>query len=148
MPLTRSVFFSPWKTGLTLLLTLGVCFFCLGGASRAHALDSSSPLFDQGKPAPAEKDKSTQPLALPEETPNPSPGIFSTFLKLVLALALTCGLVFATVWGLKLVWENRGWNSLAEEGKPVKVLTSTYLFRKISENLNAKKAWVCVEKSA
>jgi flagellar protein FliO/FliZ len=115
-----------WTLPRLLGLALGVCLFLLLLASKASAIEPNSPLFSQDTGVSTAKDAS-KPLALPEEKPNPSPGVFSTLLRLFLALALTIGLIFATIWGLKIVWEKRGWNNLAEEGKPIKVLTSTYL---------------------
>lgn len=88
-------------------------------------MEPNSPLFDQSTPSAAST--VSQPLALPEESPNPSPGFFSTLVRLLLALAITIGLIFVTVWGLKIIWEKRGWNNVVDEGKPVRILTSTYL---------------------
>ena len=110
-----------------LAIVIGVCFVQIFPNSKVLALDSNSPLFDQNQQTSASKEKVPTPLALPEEIPNPSPGIFSTLLRLLFALALTIGLVIATIWCLKIVWEKRGWNNQADEGKPVKVLTSTFL---------------------
>jgi flagellar biogenesis protein FliO len=66
-------------------------------------------------------------LALPEEKPNPSPNLLSTLLQVVFYLALIVGLIILTVWGVKFIWEKQGWGNLAEPGKPIKVLTTTYL---------------------
>jgi len=66
-------------------------------------------------------------LALPETSSSPSPSIFSTFIRLVLAIALTVGLIYVTIWGLKIVWEKRSLTNNVEEAKPIKILTSTYL---------------------
>jgi flagellar biogenesis protein FliO len=123
MPQTRFFHKNPWIFPAALGLVLGVCLWGSWGPSRAFALDSNSPLFQQGIP----QGKTAQPLALPEEAPTPSPGIFSTFLRLIFALAVTIGLIVLTVWGLKLVWEKKGWNSPGDENKPVKVLASTFL---------------------
>ena len=51
----------------------------------------------------------------------------STFVRLVLTLVLIVGLIFVTVWGLKIVWEKRGLTNNTDEAKPIKVLNSTYL---------------------
>ena len=66
-------------------------------------------------------------MALPETSSSPSPGIFSTFIRLVLAIVLTVGLIYVTIWGLKIVWDKRGLTNNADETKPIKILTSTYL---------------------
>lgn len=127
MPQTLSV----WKwelrsfTALFSLL-LGVCLFGIW-APKALALDSDSPLFDQTPVASAGVSTTRQPMALPEESPNPSPGLFSTLARLVFALAVTLGLIVLTVWGLKWVWEKKGWNQWAEEGKTIRILASTYI---------------------
>jgi len=119
-----------WNTlkGFSVIpLVISVCFFVIFSYSKALALDSNSSFFDQNPQTAASKDKVSTPLALPEETPNPSPGIFSTFIRLLFALSLTIGLIFATVWCLKIVWEKRGWSNQIDEGKPIKVLASTFL---------------------
>src|SRR5258708_3978059 len=127
MPMTRFFHRNPWNLLLALGLVLGVCFFQPQEGSRAFALDSTSQIFDQSQNPKTSQAVSGQPMALPEETANPSPGFFSTLLHLVFALAITIGLIVLTVWGLKLVWEKKGWNQVSEEGKPIKVLASTYL---------------------
>jgi len=75
----------------------------------------------------SEKDKISQPLALPEETPNPSPSFLSTLARVFLALAIIVGLIILTVWGVKYIWDRQGWNTLGEQTKPIKILTTTYL---------------------
>src|SRR5579883_1360871 len=107
-------------------LVVGFCFFLLG-PSKAFALDSNSPLFDQTPVSSSGTNFNSQPMALPEESPNPSPGLFSTLARLIFALAVTLFLIFATVWGLKWVWEKKGWNQWTEEGKAVRILATTYL---------------------
>src|SRR6185295_5429183 len=124
--MTRSTHVNPLNLPRALGLALGVCLFLSFLTAEVSAVEPNSPLFSQNSNVSAAKD-GNQPLALPEEKPNPSPGVFSTLIRLFLALGLTIGLIFTTVWGLKIVWEKRGWNNLTEEGKPVKVLTSTYL---------------------
>ncbi len=111
-----------WSLNLLSFLSLGLLLLCLAHPSPAQAIDQTSQLFQQATPGSA-----SQPLALPETTASPSPGIFSTFLRLIIALGLVVGLIFVTVWGLKLIWEKRGLNNPADETKPVKILTSTYL---------------------
>lgn len=118
---------NPWNLLFTLGLVLGVCLFQPFGVSKAFALDSTSQIFDQGQNVKSNQTPSSQPLAMPEETPNPAPSLFGTLARLVLALAVTIALIMLTVWGLKWVWGKRGWNQLAEEGKSVRVLSSTYL---------------------
>jgi flagellar biogenesis protein FliO len=119
---------NPWRLSVLVVLSLGLCAFYFANASRALAIESTSPLFQQNQPGVnSQQEKPGQPMALPEETPNPSPGIFATFIRLILALALTVGLILVTVWGLKIVWEKRGLTNNADEAKPIKVLTSTYL---------------------
>jgi flagellar biogenesis protein FliO len=108
-------------------LVLGVCFFQSFRVPQAFALDPGSALFQQNPDPHSAVTQSSQPLALPEETPNPSPNLFATFLRLLMALAIIIALIVVTVWGLKIVWEKRGWNQLGEDGKPVRVLTSTYI---------------------
>jgi len=119
---------NPWRLSVLAILSLGLCVFYFANASRALAIESTSPLFQQNQTGiNTQTEKPGQPMALPEATANPSPGIFSTFIRLVLALVLTVGLIFVTVWGLKIVWEKRGLTNNADEAKPIKVLTSSYL---------------------
>jgi len=127
MPMTHFTHRNPWSLFLILGWTLGVCFFLPFGGTQAFALDPDSRLFEQTPNNPNPSVASNQPLALPEETPNPSPNLFVTFLRLLGALAIIIALIVATVWGLKLVWEKRGWNQLSDDGKPIRVLTSTYI---------------------
>jgi flagellar biogenesis protein FliO len=129
MPTTRAISMSPWKLTLMLGLILGVWFFQPFFTTKVLALDSNSPLFEknQGNAVDVDKDKSAPPLALPEETPNPSPGLFSTLVRVIFALTIIVGLIVITVWGVKLVWEKQGWNHLSEPGKPIKILSTTYL---------------------
>jgi flagellar protein FliO/FliZ len=117
----------PWKISILFLLSLGLCFY-FANTSRAFAIESTSPLFQENQTSDSLKqEKPGQPLALPETSSSPSPGIFSTFIRLVLAIVLTVGLIYITIWGLKIIWEKRGLTNNADEGKPIKVLTSTYL---------------------
>jgi len=96
--------------------------------SRAFAIESTNPLFQENQTSSSlQQENQGQPLALPETSSSPSPGIFSTFIRLVLAIVLTVGLIYATIWGLKIVWEKRGLTNNADETKPIKILTSTYL---------------------
>src|SRR5205823_5331151 len=125
MPMTRVISMNPWKLSALLGLVLGVWLFQPFFASKALAVDSNSPLFEKKQNDYADKEKTAEPLALPEETPNPSPGLFSTLLRIFFALALIIGLIVVTVWGVKFVWGKQGWNNLGEQGKPIKVLTST-----------------------
>jgi flagellar biogenesis protein FliO len=113
-----------WRLSVLSFLSLGLCLFYFASAPRALAIDASSQLFQQSTPGTTQ---AGQPLALPDETSTPSPSIFGTFLRLVLALGLTAGLIFVTVWGLKLVWEKRGLAGATDETKPIKILTSSYL---------------------
>jgi flagellar biogenesis protein FliO len=103
--------------GLVLFLVLGVLH------PRAWAIESDSALFSQNSP----QSSSPQTLALPEATPNPAPSFFSIFARLLLALGITVGLIYVTVWGLKLIWEKQGWNVKVDEGKPIRVLNSMHL---------------------
>ena len=122
MPMTRRAFLNPWDSkAFFLSFLLGVCFF--QAIPKAFALEPNSPLFQQ---TPGSS-KTSQPLALPEEKPEPLPSFFSVFARIILALAIIIALIYLTVWGLKVVWEKRGWNKTAEEGKLIRVLTSTYL---------------------
>ncbi len=127
MPNIRIIMMNPWRRLIPSALVLGVCLFHLSGVSKALAIDSASPLFQQSQADSTTKEKNSQPLALPEETPNPSPGLVSTFIRLISAIVITGGLIFLTVWGLKFIWEKRGFNNLSDENKPVKILSSTYL---------------------
>jgi flagellar biogenesis protein FliO len=127
MPNIRIIMISPWRRLIPSALVLGVCLFHFSFISNAFAIDSSSPLFQQSQVDSKTNEKKNQPLALPEETPNPSPGLLSTFIRLVFAVVITGGLIFLTVWGLKFIWEKRGFNNLSDENKPVKILNSTYL---------------------
>ncbi len=125
----KSILFpiTSWNLLLAFGLVLEVCFFQFCCFSKTYALDSGSQIFEQNQNANPSQGKESQSLALPDETPNPSPSLFATLLRLLAALTVIIGLIVLTVWGLKIVWEKRGWNQFAEEGKPVKVLTSVYI---------------------
>lgn len=127
--MTRVFHRNPLNPSLLLLgLVLGVCYFQPWTATKAVAqVDEKSSIFLQGSNVNSKAASSSQTLALPEEAPTPSPGLFSTLARLVFALVVTIGLIFLTVWGLKWVWEKRGLNQWTEEGKVVRVLASTYL---------------------
>ena len=129
MSMTRVFHRNPWNLSVLLLgLVLGVCYFQPWEMTKAAAqVDEKSPIFQQGTSGKFNSAPSTQALTLPEEAPTPSPGIFSTLMRLILALAVTIGLIVVTVWSLKWVWEKRGLNQWAEEGKGVRVLASTFL---------------------
>jgi flagellar biogenesis protein FliO len=106
---------------------LGLCFY-FANALNAFAIEATSSLFQENQTgAGSQQEKQGQPLALPETSSSPSPSIFSTFIRLVLAIVLTVGLIYITIWGLKIVWEKRGLTNNADEAKPIKILTSTYL---------------------
>jgi flagellar biogenesis protein FliO len=125
----RTLFF--YRTFRNLLLALGLlletCFIQPCCISKVYALDSDSRIFDQNQNASSSQTKDTQSLALPVETPNPSPSLFATLLRLLVALIVIIGLIVLTVWGLKIVWEKRGWSQFSEEGKPLKILTSVHI---------------------
>jgi flagellar biogenesis protein FliO len=113
---------------LSVLFGLGLCVLFFANASRVFAIEPTSQLFQQnpvGVNTPQEKPG--QPLALPEAGNSSIPSVFSTFLHVILNLALIAGLIVVTVWGLKFVWEKRGLNNTTDETKPIKLLTSTYL---------------------
>ncbi len=105
--------------------------------SNAFAVGADSTLFaNPATPSASLKKGATAGIAtpvpgdslpLPAETPQPLPGFFSTFLRLILALGLTIGLIYLTVWGLKVLWEKRGLSGSSDEGKPIKVIASAYL---------------------
>lgn len=117
----------PRKIIFLFFLSLWLCFY-FANASRAFAIESTSPLFQENQTGSSSQQANQgQPLALPETSSSPTPGVFSTFIRLVLAIGLTVGLIYATIWGLKIVWEKRGLTNNADETKPIKVLTSTYL---------------------
>jgi flagellar biogenesis protein FliO len=123
----RLVLHNPWIPFLLWGIISGVCLFQCFGITPAFALEPNSALFDQSQPSAAGKGNVAQPLALQEETTTPPPGVWDTFFRLVFSLGLTIGLIVAVIWCLKLVREKWGWNIRTEEGKPVRVLTSTYL---------------------
>jgi flagellar biogenesis protein FliO len=128
MPKTRFVPINPWNLFFMLGLLLGVCLFC-PFSPNAFAIEPDSSFFQQNQNESSTKDKTgqQQSMALPEETPSPSPGVFSTILRLIFFLGLTIGLIFLTVWGLKFIWDKKGWNALGDESKPIRVLTSTFI---------------------
>jgi flagellar biogenesis protein FliO len=127
MPKILFLYACPRNLSLALGLFLGVCIFQSCFFSKAYALDSDSQIFEQNQNVNPSGEKKSQPLALPEETPNPSPSVWVTLIRLLVALAVIIALIVLTVWGLKLVLEKKGWNQFAEEGRPLKVLTSTYI---------------------
>jgi flagellar biogenesis protein FliO len=118
---------NPWIPLLLWGIISGVCLFQCFGVTPAFALEPNSSLFDQSQPSDVGKGNAAQPLALQEESTTPPPGVWDTFFRLLFSLGLTIGLIIAVIWGLKLAREKWGWNNRAEEGKPVRVLTSTYL---------------------
>ncbi|MGH7739223.1 MAG: FliO/MopB family protein [bacterium] len=98
-------------------------FLLVGGLSRsAWAIDSDSSLF-----SPSATSSTAQTLALPTATPSPAPGFFSILLRLVFALAITIGLIYLTVLGLKMIWDKQAWNVKVDDGKPIRVLSSLHL---------------------
>jgi flagellar protein FliO/FliZ len=104
-----------------------VLFLFLVGLNHCcWAVDSSSALFSQNSPQ-SSTGASPQTVALPEVTPNPAPSFFSIFFRLLIALGITIGLIYVTIWGLKLIWEKQGWNIKVDEGKPIRVLNSMHL---------------------
>lgn len=107
-------------------LVLGVYHFQPLGVSKAFA-DVNPSFYDQGLSNKSNSASASQTMPLPEEAPTPSPGFLSTLMRVVLALAVTLGLILLTVWGLKWVWEKKGWNQWAEDGKAVRILATTYL---------------------
>jgi flagellar biogenesis protein FliO len=119
---------NPWNPKrLVLGLILGVCFFQILSLPARAEVDQKSRIFQQDSDASSLNSKSSQAVPLPEETPKPLPGFFSTFARILLALGLTVALIYATVWGLKLVWEKRGLKNLQEDGKQIKIISSAYL---------------------
>ncbi len=108
-------------------LILSAIFFQTVFFSKAYALDSDSRIFGLNKNADPSSANESQSLALPDETPNPTPSLFATLSRLLVALVVIIGLIVFTVWSLKVVWEKRGWNQFSEEGKSLKVLTSIYI---------------------
>ncbi len=129
MAMTHSPHLNTWNLSfLWLGLVLGVCYLPTpyGPPARAQ-VDEKSALFEQASSGQSNPASVTQPMALPEEAPTPSPGVFSAFARLILALAVTIGLIVVTVWGLKWIWERKGLGQWADEGKVVRVLASTYL---------------------
>jgi flagellar protein FliO/FliZ len=114
-------FYLKKKAGLLLALVL----FYAGACHPSWAIDSNSALFSQGSSSSVTSP--LQALALPDATPNPAPSFFSILLRLIFALAITLGLIYLTVLGLKLIWEKQGWNVKLDEGKPIRVLNSMHL---------------------
>jgi flagellar protein FliO/FliZ len=119
---------NPWWLSFLLMLSLGLFSYFAGASCMFADVTAASSIYQQnptGVNTPAEKPG--QPIALPEAGDNSSPGIFSTFFHIVLNLGLIIAFIFITVWCLKVVWEKRGISNSAEETKPIKILTSTYL---------------------
>lgn len=129
MPIATASRRNPLNLSFLLLgLVLGVCYFQPWGMSRAISqVDEKSSMFQQDAKSKSNAASSSQTMALPEEAPPPSPGLFSTLMRLLLALAVTIGLIVLTVWGLKWVWGKRGLNQWTEEGKVLRVLATTYI---------------------
>jgi flagellar biogenesis protein FliO len=127
MPMTRSTKFCPWNLFVFLLgMVLGVCSIQAFGVSSAFA-DVNPSFYDQGQNGKSNPSSASQTMSLPDEAPTPSPGVFSTLIRVIVALAVTLGLILTTIWGLKWLWEKRGWNQWADEGKAIRVLATTYL---------------------
>ena len=108
------------------LLVFGTLFGASGWSTFAWAIDSNSALFNSGT-NPSSSSAAGQPLDLPDATPNPAPGFSSIIFRLLAALVVTVALIYLTVWGLKFIWEKRGWTSAVDEGKPIRILASSYL---------------------
>jgi flagellar biogenesis protein FliO len=109
------------------ILTVGTFLGVSGWTTFSWAeVDNNSPIFNQESNQPT-SGISGQTLALPDATPNPAPGFFSIFFRFLAALILTIVLIYLTIWGLKFIWEKRGWTAGVDEGKPIKVLSSAYL---------------------
>lgn len=134
MPLTMQKIKNPLKSSLFWAGFLGVCLL-VGALTQARAVDEQSGIFQDQPGKVSTPGSQSAPLALPEEPQSPSPGIFSTLLRLVLALGVTIGLAVLTIWGLKWVWENKGLAQAGEEGKPIRVFHTTYLAPRISIQL-------------
>ncbi len=127
MPMIRLSKCNPWNRSFFLLgLVLGVYHFQPLGVSKAFA-DVNPSFYDQGQNNKSTPASVPQTMSLPEEAPTPSPGLFSTLMRVIMALAVTLGLIMLTVWGLKWIWGKKGWNKWVEEGKAVRVLATTYL---------------------
>jgi flagellar biogenesis protein FliO len=121
-----------------LAVTIGWCSFALPVTIPAvHAVGADSSIYANPATPSLPSTKGVvsgslpttvgDSLPLPAETPQPLPGFFSTFLRLILALGLTIGLIYLTVWGLKVLWEKKGFTGVSESGKPVRILASVYL---------------------
>jgi flagellar biogenesis protein FliO len=97
-------------------------------------VDSNSALFQQGTASTSGASKNAvdasnavAPLALPEEKPQPAPGLWFILFKMLAALFLTIGLIVLCVWGLKVFWGKQGWESKQSSDRPLKVLASAHL---------------------
>lgn len=135
MPLNPFTKMNPLRSPFLWAGFLGVCLF-LVTVPKVHGVDEQSSIFQNQPGKISTPDPSgSAPLALPEETQSPAPGLFSTFLRLILALGITLGLVVLTIWGLKWVWEKRGIAQGSEDGKPVRVFHTTYLAPRMSIQL-------------
>ena len=118
---SHPTFSQPWRLIVLCLMGLGMILLFAANTSHVFA-DDLSQLY-QAAPGAA----SSQALPLPDASSTPTPSLIGTFLRLILTLLLIVCLIFVTVWGLKLILEKRGINSLEDETKPVKLLSSTYL---------------------
>ncbi len=108
-------------------MTLFVFFIFVLNLSKLIAVDSQSLIFQTDQIIKNNQENTLLPLNLPLENQTPSPSIFYTMGKILFALVLIITIIYLTLWGLKVIWERRGWARQFNEGKPVKVLTSLYL---------------------
>jgi flagellar biogenesis protein FliO len=117
-----------WMVGVFVFIILPPSFVWGVGADSLIFRNPSTPVAGNKVSASTVSSPATvESLPLPEETPQPLPGFFSTFFRMILALGLTIGLLYLMVWGLKILWEKRGFSGVSDEGKPLKVLASVYL---------------------
>jgi flagellar biogenesis protein FliO len=116
-------------------LALGVWLFWGGAVTHSWAVDANSAIFQQGATAVSvapnksvSSSDAANPLALPEEQPQPAPGFWYTLFRLLAALLLTIGLIVLCVWGLKVFWGKQGWeNKQSADHRPLKILASAHL---------------------
>ncbi len=95
--------------------------------AKSYGIESNASLFDTNSTSSTNSGSKGNPLELPSDAPNASPGILDTLGRVLVALSLVVVLIVVTVWGLKLIWEKRGISQQTDEGKSIRVLSSVFL---------------------